>query len=501
MLILKSKSKAKYVSILIWVLLAVGFYIFYSKIVPIVPFDTDDWYYMGYYRIPLPLWGDWNPSRVLPEIIMPNISIFAARVLYPLTGQYIGSMTMIYAAVLAFFIVILCMQLFRLFEEECSSTLAASLFTIFWVLLHFTLLAGASANNTFLWGSLTATCYFYYIVPALWNEALVIYLIRKRGRIATIPGRICVCILCYFGIFSNLFPAVLLPAYAGMTFLLAFVAWLKNQKVAGHIRLFSFLRGQLLNLYIIILFIVSAIFEMSGGRASDFSGFQFGLVMQTLRASLLKLNIWAVLSIAILVGYAIYVHLRQHSLHEIQTEERRILILHLGSFVTVLVFMILLCARTGAWYIGRQDVLVDIYYFLLLAVFRVASHEWAISNKKKVNYCVLSIALLLNIATFGRAQADFYTPTNSGYLPVETCLQIDDDIVNQITSAVENGEKHMELHVPKFGTADNWPFATYAGGKYSRFAYTLYRHGLIRKGIAIDVIPDEAKNAEFGIGG
>lgn len=497
---LTQKSKAKYVSILLWMLLAVGFYIFYSRIVPIVPFDTDDWYYMGYYRIPLPLWGDWNPSRVLPEIIMPNISIVAARVLYPLTGQYIGSMTMIYAAVIAFFIVMLCVQLFRLFEAESSSKLAAILFTCLWILVHFTLLAGATANNTFLWGSLTATCYFYYIVPALWNEALVIYLIRKKGKIASALGKICVCILCYFGIFSNLFPAVILPAYAGMAFLLAFVDWFKNQKAAGHSRFLVFLREQLLNLYIIILFIISAIFEMSGGRASDFSGFQFGLVMQTLRASIIKLNVWAVLSIAVLVAYTICVHLKQNEANKVQTEERHRLISHFGSFVTVLVFMILLCARTGAWYIGRQDVLVDIYFFLFLAVFTAASHACAIASKKKVNCCILGIALLLNVVIFGKAQSNFYTPTNSGYLPVETCLQIDDDIVQQITTAVENGEKHMELHVPKFDTADNWPFATYAGGKYSRFAYTLYRHGLIRKGIAIDVIPDEEKNAEFRIG-
>lgn len=71
---------------------------------PIVPFDTDDWCYMGYYRLPIPIWGDWNPSRVLPEVMMPYVSIFAARVIYPLTGDYIGSITWMYAFVVTAFI-------------------------------------------------------------------------------------------------------------------------------------------------------------------------------------------------------------------------------------------------------------------------------------------------------------------------------------------------------------------------------------------------------------
>lgn len=135
------KFLQKNIQKLLLILLFIGLFIFYSRLVPIVPFDTDDWCYMGYYRLPIPIWGDWNPSRVLPEVMMPYVSIFAARVIYPLTGDYIGSITWMYAFVVTAFISILCVQLYHLAESLGTSKTVAILLTILWGLLHFALLA------------------------------------------------------------------------------------------------------------------------------------------------------------------------------------------------------------------------------------------------------------------------------------------------------------------------------------------------------------------------
>lgn len=479
------------------IVLFLCFFGFYSRIVPIIPFDTDDWYYMGYYRIPLPIWGDWNPSRVLPEILMPNLSILAAHVIYPVTGNYIASMTMIYAIFMALLLVILCYQLYRYAESLGTPKLPVMLLTLFWVLLHFTLLAGAASGNTWLWGSITATCYFYYAIPAIWNEALVIYLIRKRDVKKSVLVKILLCVFCYFGVFSNLFPAVILPAYTGMDLLVSFVRWIRDTK-EGRGSFAKFLKEELFNLYVIILFLISVVFELSGGRASGFSGFQFAEVMETLKRSFSAVNLWAFISLVLLVFYSTFSFTRNRASGESKFAQRILLSKLLGAFIIVFLFNVLVCARTGAWYIGRQDVLVDIVFFVLLEVFTLVSYAFTGSENKKRSYLVLGAALLLNVLAFVRFNPSFYAPTNSGGLSAEQCVQIDEDIVHQITEALSENQSRMDLKVPDFGSSDNWPLATYAGGPYSRFAYTLWRHDLIQKSISINVVPDEAKNAEFG---
>lgn len=478
------------------IVLFLCFFGFYSRIVPIIPFDTDDWYYMGYYRIPLPIWGDWNPSRVLPEILMPNLSILAAHVIYPVTGNYIASMTMIYAIFMAVLLVILCYQLYRFAESLGTPKMPAMILTLFWALLHFTLLAGAASDNTWLWGSITATCYFYYAIPAIWNEALVIYLIRKRDAKKSVLVKILLCIFCYFGVFSNLFPAVILPAYIGMDLLTSFVKWIRGTKDARG-SFAKFLKEELFDLYVMILFLISVVFELSGGRASGFSGFQFAEVMETLKKSLSTANPWALISIVLLLLYSTISLVRNREAGEIIDERRIMFIKLLGAFVLVLLFNVLVCARTGAWYIGRQDVLVDIVFFVVLAVFTLACYAFDGSHTK-YSYLILGVMLLLNLLTFVRFNPSFYAPTNSGGLSSEQCVQIDEDIVHQITKATSENQSRMDLKVPDFGSSDNWPLATYAGGAYSRFAYTLWRHGLIQKSISINVVPDQAKNTEFG---
>lgn len=88
---------------------------------------------------------------------------------------------------------------------------------------------------------------------------------------------------------------------------------------------------------------------------------------------------------------------------------------------------------------------------------------------------------------------DFYQPTNTIGVSPEICRQIDEDIVRQITDEVSAKKNQMELHVPEFSDPTNWPIATYSGGPYSRFLYTLWRHGIIKKSINITVVPDHAK--------
>ena len=197
-------------------------------------------------------------------------------------------------------------------------------------------------------------------------------------------------------------------------------------------------------------------------------------------------------------AYSTFSLVRHRDSDALKSEQRLTLSKLLGAFAMALLFNVLACARTGAWYIGRQDVLVDVLFFALLSVFTLASYAFASSEKIRGSYLILGVALLLNVLAFVRFNPSFYAPTNSGGLSAEQCVQIDEDIVHQITEAVSENQSRMDLKVPDFGSSDKWPLAIYAGGPYSRSAYTLWRHGLIQKSISINVVPDQAKNADFG---
>ena len=124
---------------------------------------------------------------------------------------------------------------------------------------------------------------------------------------------------------------------------------------------------------------------------------------------------------------------------------------------------------------------------------------FTVSSRKKLNYIVLIVCILLNVLVFGKYNHNFYQPTTTLGISPEICRQIDEDILCQITDEVSAKKNQMDLHVPQFTNADNWPIATYAGGPYGRFSYTLWRHGIIKKSINITVVPDQAKNAEYGV--
>ena len=65
--------------LLIFTLLLFAFFtIFFVIMHPMVIFDTDDWDYIYSIRSILPTWGNWNPAKLFPEIVMGIVSQIAA---------------------------------------------------------------------------------------------------------------------------------------------------------------------------------------------------------------------------------------------------------------------------------------------------------------------------------------------------------------------------------------------------------------------------------------
>lgn len=467
------------------------FFGFYLKISPLVPLDTDDWYYMGYFRHPIPLWGNWNPSRVLPEIFMPNVSIFAALVVYPILGDYINSMTFVYAVVMAIFLTILLYRLYKLLYKHSGSNLYSLILVLFWVVIHFTLMVKGSSGNYWLWRSGSANCYFFYTIPALLNESIVLYCIYHDNQYSRFSLFVLL-ILGYFGIFSNLFPAIILPAYGGVQIMFALIDLVRDRS-----KLKEFIKRQFYNIYISFMFMVSAVFELSGGRASGYPGFRFretiGYLIKTIadfnKCSLLSIAVLVIISAALL--WKRHQNLLKHDLSQIEVCMKSTL-----SFAIVLILEVLVSAKSDASYIARDDVQIAVVFYLLLAIFIFIASAYK-EFTKKIAYTILCIAISMNCVVLLGYNKDFYAVTNRAGFSPELCKKVDEDIMSQIISAADRGDQNVVVYVPAFPDGKNWPIATYAGG-WSYYSNTLWKHRLTAYPVYVTIQPTESKNREFG---
>lgn len=112
-------------------------YIFFTVIVPIVPFDGDDWYFTGAMRLPIPLWGRFNPSKVLPEVLEPLGGYIAAFVIYPITRNYLRSINLVQAFIVTIFILIYLIYYYKYLTKRWKAKQNNALFAEIFLCLSF----------------------------------------------------------------------------------------------------------------------------------------------------------------------------------------------------------------------------------------------------------------------------------------------------------------------------------------------------------------------------
>lgn len=102
-------------------------FLFFVKIHPMIVFDTDDWAYIYCNRSALPLWGNWNPSKIFPEVLMPWVSNLAVYVIYPYIHDYIQSLTIGHAFLTAVLIGVYILSFAKLLKEKYKFSLQQSM--------------------------------------------------------------------------------------------------------------------------------------------------------------------------------------------------------------------------------------------------------------------------------------------------------------------------------------------------------------------------------------
>ena len=486
-------KRRKRTGLLLCLAVLLAMLVFYEKAHPLVILDADDWTYIAQSRVALPTARLWNPARILPEILMPYAVSLGVKLLSPL--GYIPSITATNGLVLSLFITVYVYAFYRLLTDRVRLPAGrAALLSLLFLLLHFTIFRRENAQNTYLFWSKDVTCIYYYVIPALLNCSLVMFLARtdlhrRFWEKTELPAKSLLLLACYLAVFSNLFESGILACWCGLE-LLAALLRRRRQRLAWR----QLWKEQSFSLGLLLLWLVSAWFESRGARAAASGSRAFGAALKESFGLALSAfgGIYALVLLLMagaLGGLLLALLLRRLS-EEGKALSRSLLLPLLFLAVLLLLFEALLCAKVDPAYARRSDVLFGCFFVLLaLAVLALA----LLLKRWERLLLVLPLLLLVLFSvtdTWGRTFLD----CNDILAPAELCTALDQSVVDQVLAAQERGETRVTVKVLDLGGGDNWPQTLYMG---NRVAVSLYKHGVTQRLMEIEIQPDKSVNARF----
>lgn len=482
-------------------LLIFGFlFLWFSRIHPLIPFDGDDWTYLSYVRMATPIWGDWNPAKVFPEVLYPFFSTIAAFALAPLTGDYIGAQTLMHAVVFSAAITGYLWCFAHLMRRVFScSRVTAGVLTVLFLALHFLVFRTAEENNAHLLHCVSLNCYYNYLLPMLLNASLVMLLLASDKIEAFVKAgrpelRGLFFIVLYLAVFSNLPASGILAAYAGSRVLLALIRQGKRLKLKPFLGENGFFLG------ILAIWLVSAVFELSGGRAGAAAG---GSILAQLRQTCFLLKTVVLESNRLFLGFsgivvaaALVCMLLGGGIRSLNGRLSSVLGTFLISTAALTVYMIVLCAAVGPGKITGSEYLFAIYFHILLLILLALGYLVERFPRLMLALPLLTVVLISGINTNGNTFAEI----NTRGLPAERCGELSRYLIEQYQQADRAGQQEMILHLPQFTSdpenGDNWPYTLVLADRISN---TMYNHGLTSRLIDITPVIDPEVNARFHI--
>lgn len=476
------------------------FFLWFTRIHPLIIFDGDDWTYIAYTRRAIPIWGAWNPAKVFPEVLMPFFSNIILHTLVPLTGDYITGFTLGHALVVSGFITVYAWCLVTIVRRSFSlsrlnSLLVGTLFLVF----HFLVFRSKEYGNGYLFHCLDLNCYYNYLLPAIANCCLLMVMMdRSRFEAflskanATYTGLFYLAL--YFTIFSNLVDSGILAAYAGSCLLLSLLKQIKK------FQLKSYVKENTVWLVTLLMWLVSAIYELSGGRASEVSGFS---PLKQLRSSIYCLKdaistcspvFWACSFTIILLAAVQFLLTRQKGEDE-KTLFHHFLTLLVGG-AALSVYTVMLCSTTWAGHLYRSEYLFPLFFYGFLLVFLALGY---LLKKQSAAAFLLPFLLVVLISDINTSGHTFLNSHPTDY-PTATCADISRDIVNQYLEADAAGLYETTIYVPMHvlnpETEDNWPHSLFL---MPRIGSALYEQGILSRPISATFVADASVNERFHI--
>lgn len=496
----RSSVIIKYTAALFPVFLAM--LVFFGWKHPLYIYDTDDWFYISRVRLGVPIPNYWNPTRILPEVLLPLTAELGVDLILPITGDYIGSIAAACALVLSLFITIYIGYLIHFLKQENHLSSNLLLFLIPGMLmLQFLPFFTSYFGYAHMFYAQDVSCIFYYTISSLLNAVLVLHFWHDEKHVWSNPNRFLqngLLILCiYLALFSNLFQSIIFMSYVGTVLSQRLLRILLRKKKEKHY-LLTYIKQNLDYLLILLTWFVVLVLEARGGRSHSLqtgSALPWKTALSIYCAALAHLHKFFLLLIAGALAFALLLYFlhrsKEKKQNSLQAEaDKRFLtnVLRIAfCFFLTSIFLILLCAKVNADYMAKPAVLFGILFYLIL-LFTVCLGY--------ILQCLPQLALILPIAFFVLASELVVTRTNYAdiYVPAVT-RQIDEDIISQVLSAEKAGLTEITVQYPDNGSII-WPFDIWNGGE--KIANTLYRHGITQRQMVIHLEPSAQMYTKYG---
>lgn len=488
------RQRAIYAAALI--LVFAGLFIFFAAVHPLIIYDTDDWIYISHTRQAVPLWEEWNPTRILPETLMPFCADLGVDIILPFTGDYIGSLALSFAVVLCGFIIAYFYFFVKLLRSKLQLGLHKELSVLFVLaLFHFLIYNSQPTGNIHMFSEANVTCIFFYTVPALVNSALVLYFCsHEDSRIlggGNYLSKGILILAIYLSINSNMFQSIILIAFTGTKMLENLAYHIKN-KDKGVKELF---KVNIIWILVLACWFVSLYYEANGGRAGGYGANSFinniPVCLKSLKNLVLfRMNRTFVKASAVFAVTAFIIYIVQKEKSKVDKAYIRMALYGFSCFLITVLYTVLLCAKTSAEYMDRSGVIFCMSFYLLMVI--MASFAYILAKCPKTMMLVPLFIYIIFNETVSDSKSFKYI--NAPEYRENICLEIDNDIIGQIKEAESKGLDKMTLYVPEYDSDDNWPIAVY-GGDY--IINALRKHGMADRYISIKIKPDREMNQKY----
>jgi hypothetical protein len=457
--------------------IAVFLLYFFVKVNPLIIFDADDWQFLGTWRMPLPLWKAWNPSRVLPETLLPVSGWVAAYCIHPFLKDYLLSISVSGAIFLTLFAAMFCWAGFVFARNRLRlNGRDAVFFELFLLLLQFTIFRNRAGSRT-LFTAEDYTCVFFYTISGLVNGAVVLFLMsrenyQERFREFHWGRKLLFLLLLYAALFSNIFHSAIVTIYCGIYLLAKSFSSIRS---GGSFS--AFLRRHLLYIGVVVGWLVSAVFELNGQRADRVSeGNSDGYLVaarQLLGIVRAVAKPFALTLVVLLILFLIF-HPRGAKTAQAEGGDYgHLVLLILSNLVILGVYLYLL--NTETQYMSRIDATWGLWFWLILM--EALLMAWFV-QRFRLNAVLLAaiIALTAIVAWLpdGKYKASVMMDTSYA-----AARYVESNLVDQIIQADQKGDGSLLFSIPDYrDTTIAWSFNDNCG---NNMANTLARHGIISK--------------------
>lgn len=471
----------------LFVLLSV--FVFFGFIHPTTIFNGDEWFNLSLGREAWPEWHGFNPIKVVPEISFPLLINVASFTLTPFGLTFLQSATFFTAALIAVLVVVYLRQfyLFTIEKMHCSQYSGLVIATFHYLCLFGLFRTLNDSKSTYMLWEQNITCYYHYLFPALINGSVTLYFLRNgrelKGYLSTNPilsGFILLSI--YLSIYSNIFSSVILAVTCGsVLFVNLFVSRYKFIET---------IKAYPLHVLVLMMWVVSAIFESNGGRAERMgkSSLDISGAVDSALSLLSQMN--GTFITVFVVGFAACVFGFLAS-GKFKIQEKKIVLICLISSILIFTALILISAKSSAGYVGKPVVMWGVFMYM------TALSSFGFSLLFRSNYAsYLSPVIIFILVNASTNQSYSLKEPQSNSLTYHKANAVTQDMIEQIQAALSENKREMILYVPQFDGNDNWPIPLTRAREIS---WTLKSNGVIDKNITITIQPDRRKNIEFDV--